>query len=347
MSASDEGKLSRRVADDIGPRIPMPSGGPPTAVVVAAFCLLGVALFFFLEGRRRHATPLLTAPTAIGSQSLSSAPPLEVPPPPKVEPPPPEIKVVVRQAPAPPPIIQYIDRPAPPAPLASRPPQSFGPGSGTEPALVVDLGAGENGPREVVDEGAIRATVLRNPSTLIAQGTVIPAVLETPINSSQTGPVRALTIGEAKGFDGARVLIPRGSRLIGESNGDVRSGQSRVLVTWTRLIRPDGVTIRIGSPASDSLGGAGIAGRVNNHTLARFTNAVLQTALIAGSEAAARPSSGGVFVGLPSQAVTTTGQVFILPNSDSNHPTITIKAGAPITVFVAHDLDFAGTPRWP
>jgi type IV secretion system protein VirB10 len=213
--------------------------------------------------------------------------------------------------------------------------------------LVVDLGTGDNVAKEMADEGAIRATVLRNPSMLVEQGTVVPAVLETPIDSSHGGPVRALTIGEARGFDGVRVLIPRGSRLLGESSGDVHSGQGRVLVTWTRLIRPDGVTIRIGSPASDSLGGAGVSGHVNNHTLARFTNAVLETALIAGAEIAARPSSGGVFVGLPSQAVTTTGQVFIVPNSDSNRPTITIKAGAPITVFVAHDLDFAGTPRWP
>jgi type IV secretion system protein VirB10 len=220
-------------------------------------------------------------------------------------------------------------------------------GGETAQALVIDLGTSENAPREVADEGAIRATVLRNPSTLVAQGTVIGAVLETPVDSTRGGPVRALTLEDARGFDGVRVLIPKGSRLLGESSGDVHSGQSRVLITWTRLIRPDGVTIRIGSPASDSLGGAGISGHVNNHTFAKISNAVLQTALIAGAEVAARPSGGGVFVGLPSQVVTTTGQTFLVPGSDLNHPTITVRAGAPIMVFVAHDLDFAGTPRWP
>jgi len=350
MSAPNEGNTAGRGPDDIRPRIQMPRGGPPTAAILAGFGLLGVALFLFIEGRRHQAAPALTAPSAVGSQPVASAPPLEVPPaptPPRAEPPQPEIRYVVRQSPPPPPVVQYIERPGPPPPPQPRPPQVAGPGSGTEPALVVDLGAGESAAKEMADEGAIRATVLRNPSMLVEQGTVIPAVLETPIDSSHGGLVRALTIGEARGFDGVRVLIPRGSRLIGESSGDVHSGQSRVLVTWTRLIRPDGVTIRIGSPASDSLGGAGVSGHVNNHTLARLTNAVLETALIAGAEVAARSSGGGVFVGLPSQAVTTTGQAFIVPNSDSNRPTITIKAGAPITVFVAHDLDFAGTPRWP
>ena len=47
MSGSDEAPPSGRGADDIRPRIQMPSGGPPTAVILAGFCLLGVALFLF------------------------------------------------------------------------------------------------------------------------------------------------------------------------------------------------------------------------------------------------------------------------------------------------------------
>jgi type IV secretion system protein VirB10 len=78
------------------------------------------------------------------------------------------------------------------------------------------------------------------------------------------------------------VLIPRGSRLIGEFKADNMPGKRRVLVTWNRLIRPDGVAIRIASPATDALGGAGIAGAVNTHWMERFASAVLQSALTVG-----------------------------------------------------------------
>ena len=83
------------------------------------------------------------------------------------------------------------------------------------------------------------------------------------------------------------MLIPRGSRLIGQAEGDAKPGQHRIFVEWSRLIRPDGVAIRIGSPASDTLGGSGITGRVNSHFFARFANAALQSALTAGVAIAA------------------------------------------------------------
>ena len=93
-----------------------------------------------------------------------------------------------------------------------------------------------------------------------------------------------------------RVLVPRGSRLIGEYRSDVRSGQKRVLVQWTRLIRPDGLAIRIGSPAADQLGSAGIPGRVNTHFVARFASAVLQVGADGGGQPRSRPGSGSVKV---------------------------------------------------
>ncbi|KZC79189.1 hypothetical protein AYR46_13890 [Sphingobium yanoikuyae] len=169
---------------------------------------------------------------------------------------------------------------------------------------------------------------------------MINAVLETPIDSRRPGLVRAIVSRDARGFDGTRVLIPRGSRLIGEASGDAKAGQRRVLVTWTRLIRPDGVAIRIGSPAADVLGGAGINGRVNTHFFERFGNAVLQSALTIGVNIASRPKSNSVIVGLPGQ-IGATGQN-LLPNADPA-PTIKVASGAEISVFVAKDLDFSGT----
>jgi type IV secretion system protein VirB10 len=176
-------------------------------------------------------------------------------------------------------------------------------------------------------------------------GTMIPAVLETPIDSARPGLVRAIVSEDTRGFDGKRVLVPRGSRLIGEYQSDVRSGQSRVLVTWNRLLRPDGVAIRIGSPAADALGGAGVPGHVNSFFFQRFASAVLQSALTVGVNLASRPASGSVIVGLPTNTVGMIGQDLI-PGSDLK-PKIKVKQGAVLQVFVAHDLDFSGTVAWP
>jgi type IV secretion system protein VirB10 len=171
---------------------------------------------------------------------------------------------------------------------------------------------------------------------------MIPAVLETPIDSARPGLVRAVVSRDARGFDGKRVLVPRGSRLIGEYQSDVRSGQDRVLVTWTRLIRPDGISIRIASPASDQLGGAGVPGTVHSFFLQRFASAVLQSALQVGVNLASRTRNGAVIVGLPGSTITAAAGEGLLPSADLK-PKITVKQGAELNVFVARDLDFSGT----
>jgi type IV secretion system protein VirB10 len=190
------------------------------------------------------------------------------------------------------------------------------------------------------DESAVRATFIHNRSTLVPQGTIISAVLETPIDSTRPGLVRAVVARDARGFDGTRVLIPKGSRLIGQAGGDAKPGQHRVLVEWSRLIRPDGVAMRIGSPASDPLGGAGIAGHVNSHFFARFANAALQSAMSAGVAVASRSSGSPYIYALPGPALAAGQSLFpdIPPGA-----TIKVHSGTAIAVFVAHDLDFSGT----
>jgi type IV secretion system protein VirB10 len=210
-----------------------------------------------------------------------------------------------------------------------------------EPALVIDLTEGADS-QKGTDQA--HATVMRHKSMIIPQGTIIPAVLETPINSSVPGMVRAITSRDAFGFDGSRVLIPKGSRLFGDYQSNVQAGQSRVLVTWTNLVRPDGVSVKLGSPASDANGGFGVPGAVNNHILARFSSALLQSALAVGVNLAYQPGAGAVIIGAPIQAASSAGGALI-PDAQAG-PTITVKEGADIAVLVARDLDFSGAlPR--
>jgi type IV secretion system protein VirB10 len=201
-------------------------------------------------------------------------------------------------------------------------------------------GAGNAAPGGVATLGVrTRAGVLANRSTTVAQGALIPAVLETALDSTRAGFARAIVSRDVRGFDGSRVLIPRGSRLIGDYRSDVAPGQHRALVNWTRLIRPDGVTIAIGSPAADTLGGGGIRARVNSHFFTRFAGAILQSILDVGVNLAGRVgNNNGAVVVLPG---TLQGAAQIVQPSQIT-PTLTVRAGTSISIFVARDLDFTG-----
>ena len=175
---------------------------------------------------------------------------------------------------------------------------------------------------------------------LVPQGAVIGAVMETALNSDQPGFARAMIQRDVRSFDGSAVLIPAGSRVIGQYKSGVAQGASRVFVLWTRLIRPDGVSIELASPATDDLGRGGIGGKVNRHFLQRFGGAILTTVLSAGVNVLTASRSGGstVFVGSANQATSLAGQA--MGNADIP-PTITTRQGAAVRIFVARDLDFS------
>ena len=101
------------------------------------------------------------------------------------------------------------------------------------------------------------------PTHLLARGSVIPTVLDSSIDSDLPGLVRA-KVAETV-FDtlsGSRVLIPRGSWLVGTYGSDARAGQRRLFVAWTDLLLPDGTPVPLGGTGSLGADGAsGIKGR--------------------------------------------------------------------------------------
>ncbi|MDQ3139780.1 MAG: hypothetical protein M3Q15_03555 [Pseudomonadota bacterium] len=184
-----------------------------------------------------------------------------------------------------------------------------------------------------------RARRMTGLDRLVPQGAVIGAVMETALNSDQPGFARAVTQRDMYSFDGSAILIPAGSRLIGQYKSGVAQGASRLFVLWTRLIRPDGVSIELASPATDDLGRGGIGGKVNRHFVQRFGGAILTSVLSGGISALAASRSGGstVFVGGAGQASSLATQATQTPDIP---PTITTRQGAAVRVFVARDLDF-------
>lgn len=264
--------------------------------------------------------------------------PLQIPPPP---PPRPQSQPVIQSAPTPPPppIIQYVDRPGPP-PLPEAPPPRL-----SEPVMTIDLADAESSADAALhNDPPLRAVIMHNRDTLVPEGALIPAVIETPIDSSVGGAVRAITTGDTRGFDGTRVLIPRGCHLIGEVKPSAQANQNRITITWTRMIRPDGVTIKLAAPGAGLQGGAGIAGKVDTHLLSRMGAAAFQTALTVGVALASRPGDGSVVLGVPAQTAGTVAQAG--EAKGANAPTVRVEAGTPIMVFVNRDIDFSGAlPR--
>ena len=358
--------------EGVRPVVALPRSGLPTAVLIAGMVAAAIILFVILDSRRRAPEePAVRVRASDVAGTVAPPPPLYIPPAvppaavavvPAVGPP-----VAVQPPPVRIPTPQYIPQPAPyvppqPQPFIQtyQPPPGAGsaPRQASGPTLVLDTttsaqpagpGGGPGGPggQGLSDAfqgdqsvGRARSGIFTNRSTTVAQSTLIPAVLETAFDSRRPGFARAIVSRDVRGFDGTKVLIPRGSRLTGEYRSDIQPGQKRALINWTRLIRPDGVTIALGSPTADTLGRGGVRGKYNSHFFERFTGAILQTALDVGANVASRQAAGGVIVALPGSTQNMSQQLL---QSNRIVPTLTVKAGTSISVFVARDLDFSGT----
>ena len=177
-----------------------------------------------------------------------------------------------------------------------------------------------------------------NPATTIATGTMIPAVLETAINTDVPGYVRAVVSQDVKSFDGSRVLVPRSSRLVGQYQSGLQAGQRRAYVIWTRLIRPDGVTVSLASPATGFDGTTGLAGDVDSHFFSRFGSAMLLS-VIGGLTTVASGGASVILGGGQSAANTA------LQQDGQRSPTVRVRMGEPVRVYTARDLDFSQAPR--
>lgn len=187
--------------------------------------------------------------------------------------------------------------------------------------------------------GASVATAQIDSANTIVEGSVIPAVLESAINSDLPGYVRAVVSRDVRGFDGTRVLVPRGSRLIGQYRSGVALGQSRAFVVWTRLIRPDGAAIELGAPSTDALGRGGLEGDVNRHFLQRFGGAILLSLLNIGASAVTDSTDTSVVIATTRAGTDAAGVA--LSGAQNIAPTVTVPQGSPVRVFVSKDLDFS------
>ncbi len=355
---------------DVRPLVGRDSGNRPLWIGIGAIILLGAMLFIMLEGRReRVSAPAIRPRIADLGVAPSTLPPLYVPPEPvvvKSVSPTKSAQLLQTQLAA-----RALQAPLAPQQINQFPPTRIASDLGTppsqplaqpkppvdaSPAIIFDQTVGDDGgtranaapspqpaPPTTAVASRARASRIRDRTYIVPQGTLIAAVLETALDSTQPGQARALVSRDVPNLSGP-VLIPRGSRLYGEYRGQLGAGQKRAMVQWTRLETPEGVTIAIDSPAADQLGRAGIKGRVNSQFVSRFGGALLQSVIDVGAIAAAGAvSNSRFFVPIPGAVQGTTSQLIGPPAQ----PTLKVRQGTRISVFVARDLDFSSVSSRP
>jgi type IV secretion system protein VirB10 len=214
---------------------------------------------------------------------------------------------------------------------------------GASDSLAVTRAAGhDTTPLDVLRHGSTigqaQARILSNRNFLITAGSYIPCVLQSAMDSSQPGYVTCIIPRSVYSDNGRVVLMEKGTKVFGEYQGGLNRGQYRLFVLWTRAVTPRGIAIALGSPATDSLGRAGVDGSVNNFFWQRFGTALLfslvEDAATVGGQAVG--NNGANTTRVPSDAAAT-----ILQQNAEIKPVLRKNQGEDVGITVAQDFDFS------
>lgn len=180
------------------------------------------------------------------------------------------------------------------------------------------------------------------PPYLLQAGSLIPAALLTAVNSDLPGRVIAQVSGPVHdSVTGDHLLIPQGARLIGTYASQNSYGDTRVFLSWDRLLMPDGSSLDLPQmAATDGAGAAGLEARVDNH-LGRLGGAIAISAVLSILANEAENTSDGRFTrslgdAAAQEAARTGGR--IVGRELNLRPTLRVPAGAPVRVLVTDDI---------
>ena len=174
-------------------------------------------------------------------------------------------------------------------------------------------------------------------------GSIIPAVLVSAINSDLPGTISAMvrqTVYDS--LHPSVILIPQGTKLVGEYSSDVAFGQKRVLAVWDRMIFPNGATINLkGMLGADGEGRSGLNDQVDNHYLQTFGSAIL-ISLLGVAAQLSQPQTGGALTTPPASAEAAgamaagmnQASTMVLEKNLHVQPTLEIRPGYTFNVMV-------------
>jgi len=187
---------------------------------------------------------------------------------------------------------------------------------------------------------AVRAQVLPTQRLLLAKGAFLDCTLETAIDSTLPGMTTCVLATDTFGVDGQVVLLERGTKLVGETRGQVQQGSARVFVLWNEARTPAGVIVPLASPGADELGRSGLPGTVDRHFWERFGAAMLVSVIDGAVQSAVQSSRGSSGTVIVNPSATQDVMTEVLKSTINIPPTVVKRQGDRIQVLVARDLDF-------
>ena len=180
----------------------------------------------------------------------------------------------------------------------------------------------------------------------ILEGTVIDAVLSNRLDGAAAAPVNCLVTNPVYSHSGQHVVIPAGSRVLGETRPVQALGETRLAVAFHRLLMPDGRTYRLDQFIGlNQIGDAGLRDRVNQHYLSTF-GAAAAVGLISGL--AQFLGSAGLGRGDGDRTVIIAGGVGdatsqaslqVMSRFLNRLPTVTIREGHRVKVYLTSDVE--------
>jgi type IV secretion system protein VirB10 len=198
-----------------------------------------------------------------------------------------------------------------------------------------------SGPR---DDGVKRdERPAEGPRLRLLEGTLIEAVLANRLEGALAGPVDALVTGPVYSHDRQAVLIPAGARVIGAATPVQSWGESRLAVSFHRLIMPDGHTYSLDRfKGLDAIGETGLRDSVNRHYLQVFGASVAIGAIAGLAQYNTRSGFDVGFADAYRQAAgasLASSTARILDRYLNVLPTITIREGYRLKVYLTNDLE--------
>jgi type IV secretory pathway VirB10-like protein len=187
----------------------------------------------------------------------------------------------------------------------------------------------------------------------ILEGTIVDTVLTNRLDGGSSSPVNCLVTNPVYSHSGQIVLIPAGARILGETKPVQALGETRLAVAFHRVLMPDGSTFSLDHfPGLNQIGDTGLRDQVNQHYLSTF-GAAAAVGLISGLSQLVGTAGLGVGDGSGNRTVVIAGGVAEGASQASVQtmnrflnrlPTITIREGHRIKVYLTGDLELPAYP---
>jgi len=187
-----------------------------------------------------------------------------------------------------------------------------------------------------------RANAAAGKNYILFEGTILETVLINRLDGGFAGPVECLLSSDVYSNDRQHLLIPAGSKLLGETKKVEMFGQTRLAVAFHRILMPDGYSVSLDQfKGLNQIGDTGLRDQVNNHYLRIFGVSLAVGALGAVGQAGtggALNATGGDLMRQGFAASTAQSASQILDKFLNILPTVTIREGHRVKVYLAGDL---------